>query len=68
MSSVDEYDDIFGDIIKWKTMEKGLILKYGKGSTIRRRCDEVDFIAVGDMLDQAKSQKVGIETNNWINK
>ena len=68
MSSDDEYDDKFGDIKQWKTLEKALILKYGKSSFIRRRCDEADFIAVSDMLDQAKTQKVGIETNNWINK
>jgi len=68
VSSVeDEFDEMYDDIKKWKTMEKALILKYGKGP-LRRRCDEADFIAVGNMMDEAKTQKVGIETNDWLNK
>ena len=68
MSSDDEYDDKFGDIKQWITLKKALILKYGKGSSIRRRSSEEDFIAVSEMLDNAKTHKVGIETNTWINK
>jgi hypothetical protein len=68
-----EWIKVFEEIGEVSTVHKlvqieGLILKYGKGSTIRRRCDEADFIAVGDLLMEARTQKVGIETNNWINK